>query len=313
MARGSGLQFETDGRAHTYSFATTSVDRIAELQAYMDEQDRAGKLSANETFREYLESARYSLPEGFTNPKSIIAMAVETKLMSTAVHWRGVEHEILVPPQYYRTGMTPETLIEIVRDGIIGGTGHQVERMTQGHMKLLAVRTGLGRYGRNNICYVGDMGTLVTLYAFVTDYEFEGDEWTDVGMTAACADCRICREACPTGAIPEGGFVLDVAKCIPLYNEVDGEFPDWLSNDAHNALVGCMRCQLPCPGNAEAMTRAGRLEDLDEADVDAILADEPDEVALKRAADKLRIDVTHDELRPIIARNLRALLERGSA
>ena len=33
---------------------------------------------------------------------------------------------------------------------------------------------------------------------------------------------------------------------------------------------------------------------------------------LKRAADKLRIDVTHEELRPIIARNLRVLLEQAT-
>ena len=313
MARGSRLVHRTDDQELTYSYATTSADRISDLQAYMDDQDRAGKLSDHKVFREYLKSARYALPEGVANPKSLIALAVETVPMRISVSWQGRSQDVLVPPQYYSTGMTPETLRDIVTSGVIGADGHEVERMRHGHMKLLAVRTGLGRYGRNNICYVEGMGTCITLYAFVTDFEFPEDEWTDVAMMESCADCRICRESCPTGAIPDEGFVLDVAKCIPLYNEVDGDFPSWLPEDAHNALVGCMRCQLPCPGNRDVLTRTGRLEGLSESEVAAILSDAPEEEAVRSAADKLRIDVTDGELRQVIARNLRALLREETA
>lgn len=72
--------------------------------------------------------------------------------------------------------------------------------------------------------------------------------------------------------------------------------------------MGCMRCQLPCPGNVESLKRAGRLPDITEEETKAILSGAPEEGALKSAADKLRIDLTNDEVRVVIARNLRAVL-----
>jgi epoxyqueuosine reductase len=289
---------------------TTATPRRADGEgvAHIDQLDDDGLLSDHEVFRSYIQHARYALPEDFPDPRSIIALAVDTKLMKATFHRDGRTYDVLVPPQYYSTGMDAETLEEIVSRAIVEENGHKIARLTHGHMKLLAVRTGLGRYGRNNICYVDGMGTFLALYAFVTDYEFENDGWTDVKMMDACSDCRVCRENCPTGAIPDDGFVLDAGKCIPLYNEVDGVFPEWLSPDAHNALVGCMRCQLPCPENRQPLERAGRLPDISEDETEAILSDAPEEAVLKSAADKLRIDVTNDELRAVIARNLRTLL-----
>jgi len=312
MASGSMHAFSKDGREFVYSYATTTVDRVPELQGFVDELDRSGQLSDHVVFREYIKDARYALPKGFANPRSLVSLAVDTKLMRATFHWSGRALDVFVPPQYYKTGMDAETLEEIVSRGIVGEDGHKIARLTHGHMKLLAVRTGLGRYGRNNICYVDGMGTFTTLYAFVTDFGFETDEWTNVAMMDACLDCRVCRESCPTGAIPDDGFVLDAGKCIPLYNEIDSDFPDWLPADVHNALVGCMRCQLPCPVNREPLKRAGRLPDITEEETRAILSDPPDEGALGSASEKLRMDLTNDELRSVIARNLLGLLGEGS-
>lgn len=255
VARASMQVFRKGNEEFVYSYATTSVDRIPELQGYIDRLDGDGQLSDHEVFRSYIQDARYALPEDFPNPRSIVALALDTKLMKVMFDRNGQTCDVLVPPQYYRTGMTPETLEEIVQTDIIGTEGHSVARLRHGHMKLLAVRTGLGRYGRNNICCVDGMGTLLTLYAFVTDFEFKSDEWTNVGVMDVCKNCRICRESCPTGAIREESFVIDVGKCTTLYNEIEGDFPEWLPNGVHNALVGCMRCQLPCPGNRQPLER----------------------------------------------------------
>jgi len=309
MAKGSMFRFEKSGNEFLYSFATTSADRIPDLQESVDALVRDGKVSDQKVFRDYIADARYALPDGICDPKSLVVLAVDTPLMRATFEWRGRLHDVLVPPQYYRTAMTAEILAGIVQEAIIARPGFSAERIRHGHMKLLAVRTGLGRYGRNNICYVDGMGTLITLYAFVTDFEFDGDEWTDIGLLDACAACGICRESCPTGAIPGEGFVLDAGKCVSLYNEIEGDFPDWLPKDAHNALVGCMRCQLPCPANRGPLARAGRLGDVSEAETEAILGDRPDSALLKSASEKLKMDVANDELRTVIARNLLALLK----
>ncbi len=51
---------------------------------------------------------------------------------------------------------------------ILGPAGIEVAR-ARIPVKLLAVRTGLAQYGRNNIAYVRNMGSLVRLDAFCTD------------------------------------------------------------------------------------------------------------------------------------------------
>jgi epoxyqueuosine reductase len=154
------------------------------------------------------------------------------------------------------------------------------------------------------------MGSFLMLAAFVTDREFP-DEWTDLAMMPQCETCRVCLESCPTGAIREDEFVIDVAKCIPLYNEVAGDFPDWMSPDAHNATVGCVRCQLPCPANRAAVADAGRFPDITEAETRAILGELQDEAAIASAGEKLRIDLTEEETLGIVSRNVRALLRPG--
>jgi epoxyqueuosine reductase len=58
-----------------------------------------------------------------------------------------------------------------------------------------------------------------------------------------------CVRTCPTGAIPEDRFLLRAERCLTYLNEKEAgvPFPEFVTSDAHNALVGCMRCQKICP------------------------------------------------------------------
>jgi len=107
-------------------------------------------------------------------------------------------------------------------------------------------------------------------------------------------------------------FVIDASKCIALYNEIPGDFPDWLTSDAHNAYIGCMRCQLPCPANREVVADAGRLPDIDEPETLALLGESSDGDALTSAGQKLRIDFSDGDTFETVSRNLRVLLRRNS-
>ena len=290
-----------------YNYAPISVDHIDELQGFIDQLDRDGKLSDQKTYREYITSARYALPDDFPEAKSIIVFALYVKLMKATFHLNGEACDVLIPPQYYGLELPPDAAATIVKREILPDPEHRLERLRHGFLKLLAVRSGLARYGRNNISYVEGMGSFLMHVAFVTDYEFP-DEWTDSGTMPQCDSCRICLENCPTGAIREDEFVIDAGKCIPLYNEVPGDFPDWLPTDVHNATIGCMRCQLPCPANREVVADAGRLPDITEQETRVILGELADDEALKSAGEKLRIDLTEEETFQTISRNMRALL-----
>lgn len=298
---------DVEGQRLAYKYATISVEHLDELQGFIDQLDQGKKLSSHETYREYIRNARYALPEEFPEAKSIIAFALYVKLMKVSFQLGRTAHEVLIPPQYYGLGLPAHAVRDIVKHEIVPGSRHRIERLPSGHLKLLAVRSGLAQYGRNNISYVEGMGSFLQLAAFVTDYEFP-DEWTDIGMMAQCETCRICAENCPTGAIREKEFVIDAGRCLPLYNEVPGEFPEWIPTNAHNAYIGCMRCQLPCPANREVVEAAGRLPDINEEETRAILSEASDDAALKSAGEKLRIDLGNEKTLQVVSRNMRALL-----
>jgi len=293
-----------------YQYRTTSVRHLPELQGDIDRLKHSGKLSDQTTYQGYINKLGFSLPENFPEAKSIITMATLTKPMKVNFHVDGTTREIFLPPQYYEDGLTEEMLLKEVKEKIIRESGTRVEWAPNLHLKLLAVRSGLGRYGRNNICYVNGFGSFITLFAFFTDYPFESDSWHEIQMMDICQKCRICLNQCPTGAIREEIFVIAAGNCISLYNEVEGKFPDWIPEDAHNALMGCTRCQVPCPANREPLNYTGRLEDITFQETIQFLSGQPDEKTMASVSEKLRIPhmVGSQKVYDIVRRNLSVLL-----
>ncbi len=293
-----------------YKYKTLSVDHLRELQEDIEKLKREGKLSDNEVYRSYIDNKDHRLPEDFPNAKSIIVMAISTRLMFVNFHWNRKKHEIMIPPQYYDDGISLENIQNTIHKKIIKEPGYKVVRAKKILLKRLAVRSGLGSYGRNNLCFVEGMGSYITLYAFYTDYKFEEDHWHGVRMLDNCKPCRLCVKQCPTEAISMRNFVIDVGRCIPLYNEVEGDFPKWIHRKAHNALMGCMMCQLHCPANHDAYKLAGRLEDVTEEETRKVLNGTPDEKTLESLSKKLRgfYPASSNDHFPVFTRNLRVLI-----
>jgi epoxyqueuosine reductase len=293
-----------------FTYSNISICHFDELLADIDRLDREGKLSDHTIYRRYLEHVKYRLPEGFPDAQSIIVMAVFTRPMLVNFYFRDKKHEIMVPPQYYDDGIAEESMRSTVLNEIIQIPGYNIERAKHVSLKLLAVRSGLGRYGRNNICYVDGMGSLLTLYAYFTDFGFEADNWHEIKMMDICADCQICISQCPTNSLSEKDFVIDAGKCLTLYNEIKGEFPEWIDPQAHNTLMGCMKCQLCCPANQEAIRRSGRFEDITEEETKKILEDRVGVEVVNSLSGKLRMFSPENarDFLPILRRNLRVLL-----
>ena len=131
---------------------------------------------------------------------------------------------------------------------VLGPAGYKVAR-ARIPVKLLAVRTGLAQYGRNNIAYVRNLGSFVRLDAFCTDAPLHVEDYKSKGSwrLSSCPPCRNCHHVCPTGCIPYDGKVIDAERCLTYLNEHEGEWPEWLDPRGHNSLVGCMLCQEMCP------------------------------------------------------------------
>ena len=293
-----------------YKYRVMSVKHLRELQDDFETLDAEGKVSNNPVFRSYIQKQQHHLPDSIPDAKSVIVMAVFTPLMTADFHHEGNVHEILVP-HYYDDGITEDHLKTTILNKIIGDNQYRVENAKM-HilLKRLAVRTGLGKYGRNNICYVEGMGSFLKLFAFFTDFEFDENNWQEAEMMDSCTNCKVCLKQCPTGSISEDSFVIDVEKCIPLYNEVPGEIPDWIDPSSHTALMGCLRCQLPCPANSEVATQTQKLDSITEDETKMILDGISNEDLYQSLSEKLRMFIPEHAYYyfPVIARNLRVLL-----
>ena len=294
-----------------YQYRVLSIKHLGELQEDFEALDSQGKISKHPVFRSYIQEQQHQLPESFSEARSIIVMAVFTPLMTVDFHHQGKAHEILVP-HYYDDGITEEQLKNTIVNKIIGNNQYRVENAKM-HvlLKRLAVRTGLGKYGRNNICYVEGMGSFLKLFAFFTDFSFDENNWQEAEMMNSCKNCKVCFNQCPTGAISEDKFVIDIEKCIPLYNEVPGEFPDWINPSSHNALMGCLRCQLPCPANSAVAKKTQKLDSVSEEETKKILEGSSDEELYQSLSEKLRMFIPEHAYYyfPVITRNLRVLIQ----
>jgi len=297
-----------------YRYRTVSVDHLEELQEDIDKLRHEGKLSNNEVYRSYIDSKKFEIPENLPNAKSIIVLAIFSKLALVNFHLDGKKHEIMIPPNYYNDGTTFEDFESLILKEIIKEPGFKIEYTNKLHVKLLAVRSGLGKYGRNNICYVDKWGSMINLFAYFTDFQFKEDNWTEMRMMDQCKNCSICIKKCPTGAIPtpsDENFVINAGKCISVYNEIKGIIPDWVPSDAHNALIGCMRCQKLCPSNREVIGLTEIFEDITEEETKMILDGISDQKLVDSLSKKLKMFTPSEAERvlPVIKRNLSVLVQ----
>jgi epoxyqueuosine reductase len=294
-----------------YKYRALSVDHFSSLQKEFDTTKNNSQLSRNKAFRDQIAPLGFKLPADFPNAKSVIVMAVYSKNMYANFHLDGDSHRVLIPFQYYADELNVDGLKGIIQKDIIKTPGRRIADVSANvPLKLLAARSGLGRYARNSLIFVDGMGSYNMLYAFLTDHPFTENNWTNLEILEECNRCHACERGCPTRCISRWSYSIDIDKCLTLYNENAGEFPNWILGSMHHALMGCMRCKTPCPVNEGIADLSGKLEDVSEEETRKILKGAPDEALLKSLQRKLKNfkAVASKEQFPIMSRNLRTLI-----
>ncbi|MGK5512243.1 tRNA epoxyqueuosine(34) reductase QueG [Brevibacillus formosus] len=110
--------------------------------------------------------------------------------------------------------------------------------------RAVAERAGIGFVGKNCAVITPEFGSWVYLGELVTNLPLPSDQPIEEG----CGDCNICVDACPTGALIQGGQ-LDAQRCVAYLTQVKDFIPDEFRGKIGNRLYGCDTCQTVCPKN----------------------------------------------------------------
>ena len=107
-----------------------------------------------------------------------------------------------------------------------------------------AVRAGIGFYGKNTMVITRTYGSWVVLGTLVIDIEIE----PSAPLELDCGSCRLCVDACPTGALDEPG-TLDSTKCLSYWTQAPAPIPEPYREELGDMVYGCDVCQDVCPWN----------------------------------------------------------------
>jgi epoxyqueuosine reductase len=235
-----------------YRGRVVAIHRLRDLQEEIESRHRAD-LFDERFYRQRLTGFTFEPPKGLPEARSLIVVAAPQPQIRFTFTWDEERVGLVVPPTYLHWQET-DGQIEDLLARVLAPAGYQVAQIAL-PKKLLAVRSGLTAYGRNNVTYVPGMGSFYRLAAFASDLPCPADGWQEAAMMERCQTCRACLHNCPTGAITAERFLLHAERCITFHNEEPGDvpFPAWMDPAWHNCLVGCLHCQSVCPENKEVL------------------------------------------------------------
>ena len=120
-------------------------------------------------------------------------------------------------------GSTPTQTLREKLDELgrrLGGTYRVLVDANQHVDREAAARSGVGFYGKNTLLITRRHGSWVVLGTLVTDVELEPTPPLDLD----CGECRLCIDACPTGALDEPG-TLDSTRCLSYWTQAPAPPP----------------------------------------------------------------------------------------
>ncbi|PLS02071.1 tRNA epoxyqueuosine(34) reductase QueG [Neobacillus cucumis] len=110
--------------------------------------------------------------------------------------------------------------------------------------RAVAERAGIGWSGKNCSIITSEFGSYVYLGEIITNIPFE----PDLPIEDQCGSCTKCIDACPTGALIQGGQI-NANRCISFLTQTKELIPDEFRDKIGNRVYGCDSCQTACPVN----------------------------------------------------------------
>lgn len=112
--------------------------------------------------------------------------------------------------------------------------------------RAVAERAGVGFSGKNTSLITPEFGSFVYLGELMTNIPFVPDE----PLEDSCGSCTKCMDACPTGALVQGGQ-LNTQRCIAFLTQTKDYLEDEFRVKIGTRVYGCDTCQVVCPRNKQ--------------------------------------------------------------
>jgi epoxyqueuosine reductase len=293
-----------------YQGRIVSIQHLAELREEISERSSKG-LFDEEFYRSRLDFFDFKIPETMPEAKSIIVVAVPRPQAQATFTFKGKRKTLILPPTYVADQQTRNHVASFLTE-ILGKRFKIVKTMLP--LKILAVRSGLAEYGRNNITYISGMGSFFQLVAFYSSLPCHEDTWREARMMKLCENCQACLKSCPTGAISTDRFLLHAERCIVFHNEKKGDipFPAWIKPSWHNCLYGCLHCQRVCPEDKRFLNWIVENEEFSQEETELLLEGKSFEHLPSATLQKLKnLDMADPESLGNLPRNLCVFFERS--
>jgi epoxyqueuosine reductase len=286
------------------------VGRIGDIRHDLESLKNSNTLNG---FQNYILSGIYrlDLPDTGFEIRSVIVTASPTPYLTKITFNRdGRRISLPIPSGYVLKDSIPIKTEQYLNQFLSAMGYHAIYAPGLPH-KLLAARSGLGAYGRNNICYVDGMGSFLVLALFYSDIPCEDEEWHELQPMEHCNGCKACLHSCPTGAIREDRFLIDNERCLTNRNEgfAGTDFPEWVPLSAHHCVYGCLKCQTVCPMDREYLGNIGEPAEFSDEETSALLEGKPRELFSDELLQKVK-NLNMLEYLDVLPRNLKILFDR---
>lgn len=293
-----------------YKASVVSINHLKDLEEEIEKISGCGYID-RELYHWLRTYYKFNPPESRHEIASLVIVASRSPQVKIFFHWKGRQVFLMMPPTYLDFNSEPERIEKVI---------DQIPHINQYHFsearnlpnKILAAKSGMGAYGRNNLLYVPGLGSMHLLSVFYSDLPCSEDGWNEIQLMNSCKKCSACLDHCPTGAINTERFTIKAERCITFHNEFWGkpEFPEWIDPAAHNSIVGCMDCQRICPMNKDHLNNVIELAGFDAGETDIILQKKAREDLSHSLVSKLEAANLYAHY-DYLARNLKVLLEKG--